>query len=137
MGAALCIGWTTLSFSHSLQTVRSRPWPSGPNAQKFFRHGVALKQVANFYNTMDQELIQSHLAILLEPAKQFEAVVNANKKKGVTWSKTDEAEKYISKLTLASQQLTGSPLLTGSMHTSLSTGIGAHRWRTPSRHKRW
>ena len=64
------------------------------NAQKFFRHGVALKQVANFYNTMDKELIQSHLAILLEPAKQFESVINANKKKAVTWNKTDEAEKY-------------------------------------------
>eukprot|EP00667_Euglena_gracilis_P000034 EG_transcript_34 len=77
------------------------------NAQKFFRHGVALKQVANFYNMMDKELIPSHLAILLEPARQFESVIAANKKKGVTWNKTDEAEKYITKLTEASNRLVG------------------------------
>jgi len=94
-------------------------------AQKFFRHGVALKQVANFYNTMDKELIQSHLAILLEPAKQFEAVINANKKKAVTWNKTDEAEKYISRLTSASQQLTSKNKRLRQVHQEMADKVSS------------
>ena len=41
-------------------------------AHKFYRHGVVLKQVANFYNTIDTQIVRSQKPLLLDYALQFE-----------------------------------------------------------------
>jgi dynein heavy chain 2 len=49
------------------------------NAQKFYRHGIILKQVANFYNTIKTQLIPCQMPMLRESAEAFEQIVKVNK----------------------------------------------------------
>ncbi|XP_067663541.1 cytoplasmic dynein 2 heavy chain 1-like isoform X1 [Haliotis asinina] len=83
-------------------------------AQKFYRHGVILKQVAHFYNTIDQQMIASQQAMMLESALAFEKLVKnpktGSKSKGggvqVTWDNPEELESYIKKLQASADRLT-------------------------------
>ena len=43
--------------------------------QRFYRHGVALKQIANFYNTIDQQMLPFQQPMLLQLALNFEKLV--------------------------------------------------------------
>ncbi|CAH1776602.1 unnamed protein product [Owenia fusiformis] len=82
--------------------------------QKFYRHGVILKQVAHFYNTIDQQMIPSQQAMMLDSALAFEKLIknpkSGTKAKGdgvqVTWDNPDELENYIQKLQAAADRLT-------------------------------
>ncbi|XP_077984893.1 cytoplasmic dynein 2 heavy chain 1-like [Glandiceps talaboti] len=83
-------------------------------AQKFYRHGVILKQVAHFYNTIDQQMIPSQQAMMLDSALAFEKIIK-NPKPGVkesdgkvqiTWDNPEELEAYIAKLQTAADRLT-------------------------------
>ncbi|OWF37256.1 Cytoplasmic dynein 2 heavy chain 1 [Mizuhopecten yessoensis] len=83
-------------------------------AQKFYRHGVVLKQVAHFYNTIDQQMITSQQAMMLNSALAFEKLVknpkSGSKSKGenveITWDNPDELDHYIKKLQKAAERLT-------------------------------
>ncbi|XP_076446844.1 LOW QUALITY PROTEIN: cytoplasmic dynein 2 heavy chain 1-like [Babylonia areolata] len=83
-------------------------------AQKFYRHGVILKQVAHFYNTIDQQMIPCQQAMMLESAMAFERLVKnpktGTKAKGdevqVTWDNPEQLEAYIRKLQAAADRLT-------------------------------
>ncbi|XP_041357041.1 cytoplasmic dynein 2 heavy chain 1-like isoform X2 [Gigantopelta aegis] len=83
-------------------------------AQRFYRHGVILKQVAHFYNTIDQQMLASQQAMMLDSALAFERLVK-NPKAGsktsgdniqVTWDNPEELESYIQKLQKAADRLT-------------------------------
>ncbi|KAJ3052006.1 Cytoplasmic dynein 2 heavy chain 1 [Rhizophlyctis rosea] len=84
--------------------------------QKFYRHGVVLKQVAHFYNTIDQQMLPSQQPMLLGPALNFERLVkepSADGKKnvkkgrdGVVWNNPAELEAYIGRLQSAAENLT-------------------------------
>ncbi|KAI9209802.1 uncharacterized protein BJ171DRAFT_594818 [Polychytrium aggregatum] len=82
------------------------------SAQKYYRHGVVLKQVAHFYNTIDQQMLPCQQAMLLEPALAFEQLVkNAKgradpKSRSVTWDSPFELELYISQLQASADKLT-------------------------------
>lgn len=41
-------------------------------AHQFYRYGVVLKQVAQFYNTIDKQIVRSQKAMLLDHALKFE-----------------------------------------------------------------
>ncbi|KAI8908484.1 dynein heavy chain and region D6 of dynein motor-domain-containing protein [Gorgonomyces haynaldii] len=79
-------------------------------AGKYFRHSVVLKQVANFYNTIDQQMLASQQMMLLGPALEFERIVKNPKGPGssgqVTWDDPKELEAFISKLQAAADTLT-------------------------------
>ncbi|KAJ8297985.1 hypothetical protein KUTeg_024516 [Tegillarca granosa] len=83
-------------------------------AQKFYRHGVVLKQVAHFYNTIDQQMIASQQAMMLDSALSFERLVknpkSGSKSKGenveITWDNPEELDNYINKLQKAAERLT-------------------------------
>ncbi|KAK3801155.1 hypothetical protein RRG08_006872 [Elysia crispata] len=83
-------------------------------AQKFYRHGVILKQVAHFYNTIDQQMIPSQQAMMLNSALAFEKLVKSPKAgykaKGddiqVTWDNPEQLEHFIKKLQDAANVLT-------------------------------
>lgn len=84
-------------------------------AQQFYRHAVVLKQVANFYNTIDQQMIPSQRPMMLESALMFEKIIKNPKgastkddggKIHITWNKPGELEVYIKKLQKTAQKLT-------------------------------
>ncbi|RKO94668.1 hypothetical protein BDK51DRAFT_21975 [Blyttiomyces helicus] len=92
------------------------------SAQKYYRHGVVLKQVAHFYNTIDQQMLPSQQAMLLDAALEFERLVQSpqggaaskapatgrNQAAGITWASPFELEAYISTLQASADRLTSS-----------------------------
>ncbi|XP_057314672.1 cytoplasmic dynein 2 heavy chain 1-like isoform X2 [Hydractinia symbiolongicarpus] len=84
------------------------------NAMKFYRQAVVLKQVAHFYNTIDQQMVDCQQAMMLDTALAFEKLVknpkSGSKEKGgrthVTWDNPQEVEIYIKKLQTVAEKLT-------------------------------
>ena len=70
--------------------------------------------MAHFYNTIDQQMIPSQLAMMLDSALAFEKLVknpksnsrSSDKKTQVTWDNPTELENYINKLQKAADRLT-------------------------------
>ena len=44
-------------------------------AKLFYREGVALKQIANFYNSMNAQILVCHKPMLLQKAQNFEKLI--------------------------------------------------------------
>ncbi|XP_037123246.1 cytoplasmic dynein 2 heavy chain 1 isoform X1 [Syngnathus acus] len=82
-------------------------------ADKFHRQAIVLKQVANFYNTIDQQMIPSQRPMMLTLALAFEQVIKnprshskeSGSKLHITWNNPKELEVYISKLQSATEKL--------------------------------
>ena len=65
-------------------------------AEKYYRYGVMLKKVANFWNSLSESIIPSQRPMLLNALKAFEKIVRLRKSdKGVeiTWKTPAECEK--------------------------------------------
>ncbi|XP_069747277.1 cytoplasmic dynein 2 heavy chain 1 isoform X4 [Narcine bancroftii] len=83
-------------------------------AQRFYRQAVILKQVAHFYNTIDQQMIPSQRPMMLNSALSFEQIIKNPKvgtkessgKVQITWDNPRELEAYIQKLHAATERLT-------------------------------
>jgi dynein heavy chain 2 len=45
------------------------------NAKKFYKEGVTLKQLANFYNSMGTQMIDCQKPMMLEKAAEFESLI--------------------------------------------------------------
>ncbi|XP_008299945.1 cytoplasmic dynein 2 heavy chain 1 [Stegastes partitus] len=82
-------------------------------ADKFYRQAIVLKQVAHFYNTIDQQMIPSQRPMMLSLALAFEQVIknprSQSKESGgklqITWDNPKDLEVYISKLQSAAEKL--------------------------------
>uniref|UniRef100_A0A8D3CV29 Dynein heavy chain tail domain-containing protein n=1 Tax=Scophthalmus maximus TaxID=52904 RepID=A0A8D3CV29_SCOMX len=77
-------------------------------ADKFYRQAIVLKQVAHFYNTIDQQMIPSQRPMMLSLALSFEQVIKSKETGGklqITWDNPKELEVYISKLHSAAEKL--------------------------------
>ncbi|XP_063807614.1 cytoplasmic dynein 2 heavy chain 1 isoform X2 [Pseudophryne corroboree] len=80
-------------------------------AQKFYKQAVILKQVAHFYNTIDQQMIQSQRPMMLKSALAFEQIIKNSRedekgqKMSIKWDSPKELQSYIEKLQSASEQL--------------------------------
>ncbi|XP_056229968.1 cytoplasmic dynein 2 heavy chain 1 isoform X2 [Seriola aureovittata] len=82
-------------------------------ADKFYRQAIVLKQVAHFYNTIDQQMIPSQRPMMLSLALAFEQVIknprSQSKETGgklqITWDNPKELEVYIAKLQFAAEKL--------------------------------
>lgn len=48
-------------------------------AERFYRYGLKLKQVANFYNTMTEQIWPSQSTMLYKESQQFEQIVKESK----------------------------------------------------------
>ena len=44
-------------------------------AKKFYKEGVALKQIANFYNSMGTQMIKCQIPMMLQRAQRFEQII--------------------------------------------------------------
>lgn len=83
------------------------------DAQKFYRHAVALKQVANFYNTIGTQIIPSQKLMMLQFAMDFEdAVKKPRGRKGgeVQWADVREVEAFVSLLQQKEHKVPLAPL---------------------------
>ncbi|XP_047247257.1 cytoplasmic dynein 2 heavy chain 1 isoform X2 [Girardinichthys multiradiatus] len=82
-------------------------------ADKFYRQAIILKQVAHFYNTIDQQMIPSQRPMMLSLALAFEQVIknhhSQSKESGsklqITWDNPKELKVYITKLQSAAEKL--------------------------------
>ncbi|KAJ8027756.1 Cytoplasmic dynein 2 heavy chain 1 [Holothuria leucospilota] len=101
-------------------------------AQKFYKHGVILKQVAHFHNTIAEQMIPSQQNMMLQSALAFERVIKNPKggskdggggKVQVTWDNPEELESYIVKLQGAAERLTSENRRLRKWHYILSDKV--------------
>ena len=80
--------------------IPSQIQKSCSKAAKFYRAGVLLQQVANFYNHIGEEMIPSTKPMLLKNAIKFEALIKniADEKHQMRWEKPEELEQFSQKL---------------------------------------
>ncbi|KAJ3022561.1 Cytoplasmic dynein 2 heavy chain 1 [Thoreauomyces humboldtii] len=96
-------------------------------AQRYYRHGVVLKQVAHFYNTIDHQMLPSQQAMLLQPALAFERLVknprglarDDRSNAGITWDSPQELEEYITQVQQAADRLTASNRKLRKSHSTI------------------
>ena len=50
------------------------------NSKKYYKNAIKLKQIANFYNNMSQQIVESQQRMLVQEAMEFEDVINRWKK---------------------------------------------------------
>ncbi|XP_076054654.1 dynein cytoplasmic heavy chain beethoven [Oratosquilla oratoria] len=72
-------------------------------AQTFMKHAKALEEVANFHNTIGDQMIASQRPMMLEAAVALAGLVKDQTT--ITWSNTKELETYIAKLRSATHRL--------------------------------
>ena len=106
-------------------------------AQKFYRHGVVLKQVANFYNTIDTQIVRSQKGLLLELAVRFEELATNPQERqatsdsphgggrAITWSNPSQLETYVRALHAAAEKLTHENRKLRLVHSSLGEQVGS------------
>ena len=90
-------------------TIRRDIAAEAETARKFYRHGMVLRQVANFYNNIASEMISCQKPMMLDDAVKFEEVLT-NPRDGlgkvITWNNPTALEKYIGKLQAVAGVLT-------------------------------
>ena len=77
-------------------------------AEKYYRYGVMLKKVANFWNSLSEQIIPSQRPMLLNALIAFEKVVRSRKSdKGdeITWRTPTECENFVERLQQAAEKL--------------------------------
>ncbi|XP_042887569.1 cytoplasmic dynein 2 heavy chain 1-like [Penaeus japonicus] len=72
-------------------------------AQKFMKQAKALEEIANFHNTIGDQMIPSQRPMMLEAALALSGLVQ--EQNNITWSNTQELDSYISRLKAATQRL--------------------------------
>jgi len=76
------------------------------DAKKFYRQAVTLKQIADFYNNMQTQMVWSQRPMMLKLAIEFEGTLKSSElSEGTTWSNTVELERYISRVRAAAEVL--------------------------------
>lgn len=86
--------------------------------EKYYRYGIKLKQVANFYNTMSEQIIPSQLGMLLSEAQKFERFVKDTN--GVTWDNPDSCDRYMTRLMNAAEALTSRNRKLRAIHVTMA-----------------
>ncbi|KAF7666054.1 hypothetical protein LDENG_00118150 [Lucifuga dentata] len=101
-------------------------------ADKFYRQAIVLKQVAHFYNTIDQQMIPSQRPMMLNLALAFEQVIknhtrSQSKESGgklqITWDNPKELELYIAKLQSAAEKLSTENRKLRKWHTDFTDKV--------------
>ncbi|CAH8521205.1 unnamed protein product [Heterobilharzia americana] len=84
-------------------------------AEKISQYAVMLKQVAHFYNSIDNEMLPHQKPLMLNSALAFERLIKSHNRQlnfskedlftTITWDQTEQVQSYIQQLQQASQQL--------------------------------
>ncbi|XP_042221258.1 cytoplasmic dynein 2 heavy chain 1-like isoform X2 [Homarus americanus] len=72
-------------------------------AQKFVKQAKALEEIANFHNTIGDQMIPSQRPMMLEAALALSGLVQ--EQTTITWSNTEQLDAYIAKLKIATKRL--------------------------------
>ena len=92
--------------------------------ESYYKYGLKLKSVANFYNTIRDKIIPSQMGLLLLEAQRFEKVIK--EQKGTTrWNNTEECERYMERLMHVTEELTTRNTKLKSMHLALASQVSA------------
>lgn len=94
-------------------------------AAKFYRAGVLLQQVANFYNNIGDEMIPSTKPMLLSKAIKFEAMIKniTDDNNQMRWEKPDELERFSRKLQRSSEDFKAENNRIKSEHEELQKSV--------------
>ncbi|CAD6190911.1 unnamed protein product [Caenorhabditis auriculariae] len=95
------------------------------NGEKYHHYGVTLKQIAHFYNTIDQQMLPCQQALMLEEAIAFEKLVIPRKNEEsaasrVTWDNPKQLEEFIRQLQAAEEKLANHNRRLRNVHTELT-----------------
>ncbi|KAJ7995299.1 hypothetical protein DPEC_G00243100 [Dallia pectoralis] len=112
--------------------IPARIHQAANTADKFYRQAIILKQVAHFYNTIDQQMIPSQRPMMLNNALAFEKVIKQNPnsqsresggKLQITWDNPKELEVYIGKLQSAAERLSTENRKLRKWHTDFTEKV--------------
>nr|WAW84826.1 cytoplasmic dynein 2 heavy chain 1 [Halisarca dujardinii] len=115
-------------------TIPAKIQQAAASANRFYRQAVILKQVAHFYNTIDQQMIPSQQPMLLDSALEFEHIIKHPKSATsgdkdsvdqLTWENPEEVDLYIGKLQRAADKLTSQNRHLRHVHASLGEKVAA------------
>lgn len=78
------------NVSHNIASAASE-------GEKYYRYGVALKKVANFYNTLDRQIIPCTKSMLKRSLIEFDKRVKSRGGRGeeITWSNSNDCQEYV------------------------------------------
>jgi dynein heavy chain 2, cytosolic len=109
--------------------VPDRVKKAAADAEKYYRFGIMLKKVANFYNTMGSQIIPSQKPMLLEPLLEFESAVQkptpGSKGGVVTWSDPEQCQAFVTRLQAAADHLAAENRALRKMHQRLGEEVVA------------
>ncbi|EJD73854.1 cytoplasmic dynein 2 heavy chain 1, variant [Loa loa] len=79
--------------------------------EQFYKYAIVLKQVAHFYNSVDQQMLPCQQAMMLDEALAFEKLLLSGKKgetttNTVSWNNPKHLQEFIEKLQAAAERLT-------------------------------
>lgn len=104
------------------------------SSRKFYKEGIALRQVVNFFNSMSSQIMDCHSAMLLRKTVAFEKLVKGTsndkndafgKSAAPTWSNPVELEEYINEVQSACNDLSKENRKLRKMHTEVVDYIQA------------
>uniref|UniRef100_A0A672SRC3 Dynein cytoplasmic 2 heavy chain 1 n=1 Tax=Sinocyclocheilus grahami TaxID=75366 RepID=A0A672SRC3_SINGR len=112
-------------------TIPAKIQQAANTADKFYRQAIILKQVAHFYNTIDQQMIPSQRPMMLGCALAFEQVIKNPRSQSrdeggklqITWENPKELEQYISKLQSAAERLSTENRKLRKWHTDFTDKV--------------
>ena len=92
-------------------------------AEKYYRYGILLKKTANFYNSINEQMIDVQEQLLLDSLSAFGNVVSkpslTRDSGDVSWSNPAECENYIQALQEAAEKLSSENRWLRKVHESL------------------
>uniref|UniRef100_A0A8D2JAH6 Dynein cytoplasmic 2 heavy chain 1 n=1 Tax=Varanus komodoensis TaxID=61221 RepID=A0A8D2JAH6_VARKO len=95
-------------------------------AQKFCKQAAILKQVAHFYNSIDQQMIPCQKPMMLQSALAFEQIIKVilcYSEGQITWDNPKELEAYITKLQNAAERLATENRKLRKWHTNFTEKV--------------
>ncbi|XP_051782842.1 cytoplasmic dynein 2 heavy chain 1 isoform X2 [Erpetoichthys calabaricus] len=119
---------TELGFS-----IPAKIHQASKTAEKFYKQALILKQVAHFYNTIDEQMIPSQKPMMLNYALAFEQIIKnpkaQSKESGgtvqITWDNPKELDAYIQKLQNATERLSTENRKLRKWHTDFNEKVVA------------
>jgi dynein heavy chain 2 len=87
--------------------------------QKIFRYGTMLKQIANFYNTVDQEMLPFQRPMMVKRAMKFESLIKKPSMTLKEWRNVDDLDVYLKSLNDACNDVLEENRFLRSVHSSI------------------
>jgi dynein heavy chain 2 len=95
-------------------------------AKKFYKEGLALKQVAHFYNSMSSQIMEAQRPMMQDVTKDFEDVVKTviDERRQVVWKSPSDVEAYVHRVQAAATALTNENRRLRKAHFAITEMIG-------------